>query len=109
MKCHQPNDTLGGILAGLCPFHQCHYALWSKASPDAVSRGHVCIWGCKLLEWTKSNLGKEMTSMGLDEVDVTGPGDSLGAAADAEFSINIVDVAFDRPDGNIELLGNFGV
>ena len=54
-------------------------------------------------------MGKEKTSMGLDEVDVAGPGDSLGAAANAEFSINIIDVAFDRPDGNMEILGNFGV
>ena len=35
------------------------------SSGDAVSRGHVCIWGCKLLEWTKSSSGSGAAPLNL--------------------------------------------
>ena len=44
-----------------------------------------------------------------EQVEIAGAGDSLGAAANAQFAVNLVGVPLDRADGENETFSNLAV
>ncbi len=50
-----------------------------------------------------------MTETALDQPQLAGAGDGLGAAAHVELAVDIVDVGLDGAGGDDQLRGDFGV